>query len=95
MVRKRHQKNKKQLTFNQAIIITFAIHIIGLGLIWYSPILADKLVTKLTAPGPKIKQPAAPYSDALERAFLTLKDWSKTDKQLAGIVENKPTKKHK
>ena len=95
MVRKRLQKNKKQLTFNQAIVITFAIHIIGLGLIWYSPILADKLITKLTAPGPKIKQPAAPYSDALERAFLTLKDWTKTDKQLAGIVENKPTKKHK
>ena len=95
MVRKRLQKNKKQLTFNQAIVITFAIHIIGLGLIWYSPIIADKLITKINAPGPKTKQPAAPYSDALERAFLTLKDWSKTDKQLAGIVENKPTKKHK
>jgi hypothetical protein len=95
MVKRRFQKNKKQLTFSQAIVITFVIHIAGLGLLWYSPVLVNRLITKITAPGPKIKQPAAPYSDALERAFLTIKDWSKTDKQLAGIVENKPTKKHK
>jgi len=24
-------------------------------------------------------QPAAPYSDALERAFLTLRDWTKNE----------------
>ena len=88
-------KSKKPLTFKEAIVVNVFIHLVGIGAIWYLPIAVSKIQLFLSRPSPTIIQPAAPYSDALARAFLTLKDWTKTDKQLAGITENKPTKKHK
>jgi len=93
MIRKRFRKEKPPLTFKQSVAITLAIHVLGLGIIWYSPIIFNKTIRALSTPGPTIKQPAAPYSDALERAFLTLKERSNTEKQLAH--KNNLAKKHK
>lgn len=92
--RKPFLKKKTPLTLKQSIGLTMVIHLAGLGAILYWPVVNNKLQSVLSVSATtKIKQPAAPYSDALERAFLTLKDWSKTDKQLAGLSE-KQTQYH-
>ncbi len=88
-------KSKRPLTFKEAIVIIMSIHLAGIGVIWYLPIAVSKIQLFLSRPSPTIIQPAAPYSDALERAFLTLRDWTKTDKQLVRLPENNLTKKHK
>ena len=95
MIRKRFRKEKPPLTFKQSVVITLAIHVMGLGIIWYSPIIFNKATRVLSAPGPAIKQPVAPYSDALERAFLTLQEWSNAEKQLAHTNNKNNTTKHK
>lgn len=87
--RKPFLKKKTPLTLKQSIGLTMAIHLAGLGAILYWPVAIHKLQSKMAASSTaNIKQSAAPYSDALERAFLTLRDWSKTDKQLAGVIES-------
>ena len=53
---------------------------VGIGAIWYWPVAVNKARMMLSASSKTtIVQPAAPYSDALERAFLTLRDWTKNE----------------
>ena len=78
--RRKPLKRKRPPTLNEAITIIMAIHLVGMGAIWYWPIAVNKArMMWSTSSKTTVVQPSAPYSDALERAFLTLRDWTKNE----------------
>lgn len=95
---KRFIKLKRTFTLAEAFVIIMTVHLLGIITIWGLPIAIKKAKTLLVScqKTPISYQPRAPYSDALERALLTLHDWNKTDKQLVGLDEKfKKDNKHK
>lgn len=74
-------KIKKNFTLKEAFAVIMVIHLVGIGAIWYLPIAINKIKPMSFSSSKNYNQPKAPYSDALERAIITLQEWNKKGKQ--------------
>jgi len=83
-------KIKRNFTLKEALAVIMVIHLVGIGAIWYLPIAINKikLMSFSSSKNYNYYQPKAPYSDALERAIITLQEWNKKDKQTNSLNED-------